>query len=43
MQSYNKGFVGLFVTVHYNGQVEASMQGYRKGSVVHFMTVHYND
>jgi hypothetical protein len=30
MQGYNKGSVGTFITVHFNGKVEASMQGYNK-------------
>jgi hypothetical protein len=28
MQGYNKGSLGPFLPVHYNGHVEASMQGY---------------
>jgi hypothetical protein len=31
MQGYTKGCKGRFITVHYNGYVEASMQGYSKG------------
>jgi hypothetical protein len=42
MQDYNKVSVGSFITVHYNGQVEASMQGYSNGSVGPFITAHYN-
>jgi hypothetical protein len=42
MQGYSKGSVGPFITVHFNGYVEASMQGYNKGSVGPFMMVHYN-
>jgi hypothetical protein len=42
MQGYRKGSVEPFITVQYDGQVEASMQGYNKGSVGPFTTVHYN-
>jgi hypothetical protein len=42
MQGYNKGIVVPFITVHYNGYVEASMQGYSNSSVGPFMTVQYN-
>jgi hypothetical protein len=42
MQGYSKGSVEPFVTVHYNGQVEASMEGYSKGSVGPLITVHFN-
>jgi hypothetical protein len=38
MQGYSKGSVGPFMTVHYNGYVEAFIKGYNKGSVVPFMT-----
>jgi hypothetical protein len=42
MQGYRKGSKGPFITVHYNGYLEAYMQGYTKGSKVPFITVHYN-
>jgi hypothetical protein len=42
MQGYRKGRVGLFITVHYNGKVEASRQVYNKGCVGPLITVHYN-
>jgi hypothetical protein len=32
--------MGPTITVHYNGNVEASMQGYCKGSVGSFITVY---
>jgi hypothetical protein len=41
MQSYIKGSVGPFMTVQYNGLLEAYMQGYNMGSMGLFMTVHY--
>jgi hypothetical protein len=42
MQGYSKGSVGTFMTVHYNGYVEASVQGYSNGSVGTSIAVHYN-
>jgi hypothetical protein len=42
MQGYSKGSMGPSITVHYNGQVEASMQGYSKGSLGPSITVYYN-
>jgi hypothetical protein len=42
MQGYNKGSVEPFITVRYNGYVEASMQGYIKGSLGPSITIHYN-
>jgi hypothetical protein len=31
MQGYSKGSVGLFIHVHCNGVVDASMEGYNMG------------
>jgi hypothetical protein len=42
MQGYSNGSLGPFVTVQYNGSVEASKEGYSKGSLEPFITVHYN-
>jgi hypothetical protein len=42
MQGFIKGSLDLFLTVHNNGQLEASMEGYSKESLGPFMTVHYN-
>jgi hypothetical protein len=42
MQGYSKGNVGPFITVRYNGYIEAAMQGYSKGSMGPSITVHYN-
>jgi hypothetical protein len=42
MQGYSKGSVGPSITVHYNGDVQASMKNYNYGSVGPSITVHYN-
>jgi hypothetical protein len=42
MIGYSKGSVGLLISVHYNGYVEASMQDYSKDSVRPLIPVHYN-
>jgi hypothetical protein len=42
MQVYSKGSLGHFITVEYNGSVEASKQVYSKGSLGPFITVQYN-
>jgi hypothetical protein len=41
MQGYSKCSVGPFITVHYNGYVDASMQGYSNGSLGPSKTDHY--
>jgi hypothetical protein len=41
MQGYNKGSMGHFIPVHYNGKVEAYMKGNSKGSVGSFIPVLY--
>jgi hypothetical protein len=30
MQGYSKGYLGRYLTVHYNGNIESSIQGYSK-------------
>jgi hypothetical protein len=42
MEVYSKGSVGPFMTIHYNGYVDASMEGYSKGNLGTFISVHYN-
>jgi hypothetical protein len=42
MRGYNKGSVEHFVSVNYNGLIEASIQDYSKGSVGPFIPVYYN-
>jgi hypothetical protein len=42
MQGYNEGSLGPFITVRYNGNLEASMQGYSMGSFGPSITVRYN-
>jgi hypothetical protein len=41
MQGYNKGSVGPYITVDYNGKIEAPMKGYSKGTLGPSITVHY--
>jgi hypothetical protein len=33
MHGYNRGILGSSLTVHYNGELQASMQGYSDGSL----------
>jgi hypothetical protein len=42
MQGFSKGSKGPYITVHYNGYIEASMQGYSRGTEEPSLTVHYN-
>jgi hypothetical protein len=42
MQSFIKGIVWPFITVHYIIQVDASMQGYSKGIVGPFIEAYHN-
>jgi hypothetical protein len=42
MQGYSKGSLGPFITVQYNGYIEASKQGYSKGNLGPSITVHFN-
>jgi hypothetical protein len=43
MQEYNKSCLVAFITLKYNGLIEASKQGYRKESVGLYITVNYNN
>jgi hypothetical protein len=42
MLLYSKGSFGHSITIHYNGNLDASKQAYSKGSLGPSLTVHFN-